>query len=181
MYVPNEGMLAAALAKDSDLWDRCARRNIYVASPLTLLIQLRAYAEGWAVYDQEQNAKRIAEHAAQLYHRLARFAEHLSNIGDKLRQASEAYNRVIGSYQTRLLPHARAMRSLGVTVSNDDRDQVEEEVAAVEISPRALNVEGQPEENMNDFPLLGPPEDNWEELDTTNMSLPHVSETEQPF
>jgi len=180
MYVPNEGMLAAALAEDSELWDRCARRNIYLASPLTLLIQLRAYAEGWAVYDQEQNAKRIAEHAGQLYHRLARFAEHLSNIGDKLRQASEAYNRVIGSYQTRLLPHARAMRSLGVIVSNDDRDQVEETVIMVETTPRPLNFEGQPEEEVLDDPPQLDFENGQEQVALEQVS-PAPAETEPPF
>ncbi|MHB8355520.1 MAG: DNA recombination protein RmuC [Vulcanimicrobiaceae bacterium] len=138
MYMPNEGMLAAAMAEDPDLWDRCARRNVYLASPLTLLIQLRAYAEGWAVYEQEQNVARIAEHTGQLYRRLATFIGHFTDIGHRLGSANEAYNRAMGSYQARLLPHARAFRELGIGVSDSDREAVEESVETIQVMPRQI-------------------------------------------
>jgi len=133
MYLANEGMLAAALAADADLWDRCVRRNVYLASPLVLLIQLRAYAEGWARYEQERNAKQIVEQCDELYRRLRRFADHFSDVGANLNRAVIAYNRAAGSYRARLVPRARMLRELGVPVTEADRERVEQGVESLAV------------------------------------------------
>jgi DNA recombination protein RmuC len=98
MYVPNEGMLAATFAEDPDIWERCAERGIYLASPLTLLLQLRAYAAGWQVVAQEENAKLIAGEATELYHRLATFTQALGAVGRGLATTTTAFIRATASY-----------------------------------------------------------------------------------
>ena len=50
----------------------------------------------------------------ELYGRLAKLAEHLGKIGSGLNTTVDAYNRALGSYESRVLASARKFTDLGV-------------------------------------------------------------------
>jgi DNA recombination protein RmuC len=136
MFVPNEAALSAALIAESDLLDKAIARGVYIVGPLSLVALLRAYAAGWIVVRQEQNAREIAQTGRELYKRLAIFADHLGRVGTGLRNATAAFNSAVGSYRDRLVPQARRFEDLGANeASKVVPELAEADSLAISMSP----------------------------------------------
>ncbi len=133
MFVPGEAFLSAACIENPELIEYGASRDVYIASPLTLMALLRSYALGWQQRAQEENAKKIAAAAAELYERVRVFAQHFAGIGLSLQRATEAYNKSIASMESRVLPQGRKIKELA---SLPDAELPE--IQAVEIAPREV-------------------------------------------
>jgi DNA recombination protein RmuC len=113
MFVPGEGSLSAALHENPSLFEEALDHGVLVASPLTLIAILRSYALGWQAVHQEENAKRIAEVARDLYEAVRVFADHLERVGDSLGRSLESYNKAVGSLERNVLPKGRKLKELG--------------------------------------------------------------------
>ena len=142
MFVPGEAFLSAACTENPELIEYGAGKGVYIASPLTLIALLRSYALGWQHRQQEENAKKIAEAAKILYDRLRTFVGHFGTIGTSLQKASEAYNKAVGSMESRVLPQGRKIKELASLPDAELPD-----LTAIETAPReitALDAEGAP-------------------------------------
>ncbi len=142
MFVPGEAFLSAACTENPELIEYGAGKGVYIASPLTLIALLRSYALGWQHRQQEENAKKIAEAAKILYDRLRTFVGHFGTIGTSLQKASEAYNKAVGSMESRVLPQGRKIKELASLPDAELPD-----LTAIETAPReitALDAEGTP-------------------------------------
>jgi DNA recombination protein RmuC len=60
-----------------------------------------------------------------MYARLSTFSEHLARLGRSLDSSVDAFNKAVGSYDSRVLPGARKFSELGVT-GNDKPPGVEQ-------------------------------------------------------
>ncbi len=150
MFVPGEAFLSAACIENPDLIEYAASKNVYIASPLTLMALLRSYALGWQQRAQEENAKQIAEAARVLYDRMRTFVTHFSNIGSSLQKATESYNKAVGSMETRVLPQGRKIKELA---SLPDADLTE--LAAIETAPREITaIDTEPRKRANQSKLF---------------------------
>ncbi|WP_455244416.1 DNA recombination protein RmuC, partial [Petrachloros mirabilis] len=54
-----------------------------------------------------------------LYERMAVLAEHVNDVGQALAKSVLAYNKAVGSLETRILPSARRFKELGVSSDKD--------------------------------------------------------------
>jgi DNA recombination protein RmuC len=133
MFVPGEAFLSAACNENPELIEYGANKNVYIASPLTLMALLRSYALGWQQRQQEENVKKIALAAAELYDRVRIFVGHFATIGSSLQKANDAYNKAVGSIESRVLPQGRKIKELA---SLPDADLTE--LQAIETAPRQL-------------------------------------------
>jgi DNA recombination protein RmuC len=133
MFVPGEAFLSAACTENPGLIEYGAGKGVYIASPLTLMALLRSYALGWQHRQQEENAKKIAEAARVLYDRLRTFIGHFATIGGSLQKATEAYNKAVGSMESRVLPQGRKIKELASLPDAELPD-----LAAVETAARDL-------------------------------------------
>ena len=133
MFVPGEAFLSAACTENPDLIEYGAGKGVYIASPLTLMALLRSYALGWQQRQQEENAKQIADAARVLYDRLRTFVAHFAAIGSSLQKAAEAYNKAVGSMESRVLPQGRKIKELASLPDAELPD-----LSAVETAPREL-------------------------------------------
>jgi DNA recombination protein RmuC len=133
MFVPGEAFLSAACTENPELIEYGAIKGVYIASPLTLMALLRSYALGWQQRQQEENAKKIAEAARVLYDRLRTFVGHFATIGSSLQKATEAYNKAVGSMESRVLPQGRKIKELASLPDAELPD-----LAAVETAPRDI-------------------------------------------
>jgi DNA recombination protein RmuC len=133
MFVPGEAFLSSACTENPDLIEYGASKGVYIASPLTLMALLRSYALGWQQRQQEENAKKIAEAARVLYDRMRTFVGHFGAIGANLQKATEAYNKAVGSMESRILPQGRKIKELA---SLPDAELPE--LTAIETAPREI-------------------------------------------
>jgi DNA recombination protein RmuC len=113
LFLPDEGFLSAAASRDRGLIEHALAKGVVLATPATLYALLGAVARGWRDARLETHTREVLGHVRELDKRLALFVEHLANVGAGLSRSVEAYNRAIGSLESRVLPQTRRMRELG--------------------------------------------------------------------
>ncbi len=104
LYLPAESLLSLGLQGDPTLLEYAFDRGIVIATPTTLLSLLRIVALGWRQQEAVGHAAEILALATQLVDRLSLLARHLTTLGDRLGGTVEAYNKAIGSWQSRVQP-----------------------------------------------------------------------------
>lgn len=134
MFTPNENFYALALEIDPDLYDFSIRNNVIIVTPTTLLALTKAVSYGWRQQSLEEGAREIGRLGAELYNRVAAFSEHMRLMGKSLDNATEKYNKAVGSLERNVLPQARKFRDLDGVSSNKPVHQLD----VVETQARAL-------------------------------------------
>ena len=136
MYVPTEPMLDAAIKVEPTIWqDTWQRHRVLIATPGLLIAFLRTVALAWQQQNIQRNANVIADTARELFERLRTYAGHVDKMGRGLRQAVDAYNDGVGSFQSRVLVQARRFEELGAA----DKSKQIGEPAPVEKTVRQLD------------------------------------------
>jgi DNA recombination protein RmuC len=133
MFVPGETLLGAALQSDPALLEFSLGRSVMLASPLTLIALLRAVAYGWQQETIAKNAQEISDLGRQLYERIRVMATHFEEVARGLSRSVEAYNRTVGSLESRVLVTARRLKDKGVTAPDELPD-----LESIDHTPRAL-------------------------------------------
>ena len=118
--------------EDPGLVEYAMKKNILLASPVTLLANLKAIAIGWRQEEYNKHGKLIGEVASELYDRILTFTSHVSMTGKKLNDSVDAYNSAISSLISRVLPSGR---KLGELVGKESQ-QLGEKVTLIEQTPR---------------------------------------------
>ncbi|MDO5682149.1 MAG: DNA recombination protein RmuC [Propionibacteriaceae bacterium] len=115
LFLPNEQFLISASEIVPDLHEFAARRDVVLATPATLIALLRAVSYGWKQAALAESAAEVFALGRELYDRLGTMGEHVDKTGRSLTSALQAYNKMVGSFETRVLPAARRFRDLQVT------------------------------------------------------------------
>lgn len=131
LFLPGEQFLGAALDHDPRLIEEGFTRGVVLATPTTLIALLRAVGYGWRQEQMNAHAEEAGRLGKDLYERMAVLAEHVNDVGQALGKSVSAYNRAVGSLETRILPAARRFKELGVA-SEKEIPQLE----PAEIVPR---------------------------------------------
>jgi DNA recombination protein RmuC len=119
LFLPGEQFLGAALDQDPRLIEEGFARGVVLATPATLIALLRAVAYGWRQEQLTAHAQEAGRLGKDLYERMAVLAEHVNDVGQALGKSVSAYNRAVGSLETRILPAARRFKELGVSSDKD--------------------------------------------------------------
>ena len=115
LFLPGEQFLGAALDQDPRLIEEGFTRGVVLATPATLVALLRAVAYGWRQERLNAHTEEAGRLGKDLYERMAVLAEHFNDVGHALSKSVSAYNRAVGSLETRILPAARRFKELGVS------------------------------------------------------------------
>lgn len=133
LFVPGDSFLSAALEAEPDLIERAAEKHVILATPTTLIALLRTVAMGWSHATLAERTREIHALGRDLHERLGVMGGHLDRLGRSLKGSVEAYNRAVGSLESRVLVTARKFDELGVTEETLDAP------APVEEAPRPLS------------------------------------------
>lgn len=112
LFVPNEAALAAALDADRDLLAAALELRVAITGPTSLAMMLTNINASWRQHELAQNTTRIVAEVQVVHDRLRVFAGHLARLGKGLDDAIDAYNRAVGSFDSRLVPVARNLERL---------------------------------------------------------------------
>jgi DNA recombination protein RmuC len=134
-FIPGEPLLAAALDADPALQEYALGKRIILATPNTLVAALRTIALSWQQETLAENAREVKDLGAELYERLRTWTGHMQALQKSLSSSVDAYNRAVGSLETRVLVTARKFPSLGVVGS--ERADITE-LSPIETAPRHL-------------------------------------------
>src|SRR4051812_12773362 len=130
LFVPADPFLDAALQRDPSLMEHAFARNVVLATPATLIALLRTVAYSWRQEALARNALAVHGLARELYARLSTLGDHVGRLGGALSGAVTAYNRAVGSLESRVLVSARKLAEMGVS------DHELATPAQVELAPR---------------------------------------------
>lgn len=115
MFIPSEATAAAAFTTNPDLMNYAMTKAVLIATPVTMLGLLRTVALYWRQHELAEGAKEISEVSKELYSRMNVLIRHLLKVGGHLEKASMSYNKVMRSYETKLLPQGRRLDGLKVS------------------------------------------------------------------
>jgi DNA recombination protein RmuC len=113
-FVPAEDLLAAAHKERPELFYEAIRQRVLIATPTTLIALLWGVAYGWQQDARFRRAQQIGDVAAELHQRFGTVMQHLHSTGRSLNTAVTAYNALVGSLDSKVLPQMRKLEDLGI-------------------------------------------------------------------
>lgn len=134
LFLPGETFFTAALEADPALIEHGVEKQVIIATPTTLIALLKSIAYGWRQENLAQNAAMIAELGKELSKRLYSFNESFAAVGDKLEKTIDSYNKLIGTYESRILVTARKFQAL-----NDNKESNLDTPNPITLSTRKLS------------------------------------------
>jgi DNA recombination protein RmuC len=136
LFIPGDQFLGAALDGDHKLIEEALAEHVILATPTSFVALLRAVAYGWRQEALTGNAEIIREIGTEMYLRLSTFAEHLGKLGRSLDSSVDSFNKVVGSFDSRILPAARKFTELGITTKKQLSEATQIERATRRVAPQ---------------------------------------------
>jgi DNA recombination protein RmuC len=134
-FIPGDQLLSAAYESDPTLQEHAMSNGVLLTTPTMLIALLRTVAFGWQQETLAESAREVQKLGAELYDRLRTMTTHMQTLQRSLTSSVEAYNRAVGSLETRVLVTARKFPSLGVKGSETAEIA---ELTPIEAAPRRL-------------------------------------------
>ncbi len=114
MFVPGENFFAAAMERDSRLFEDAINSRVLLVTPTTLIALAKAVAFGWRQEKVAENAAMVADLGRDLYKRLSTMGYKIVSMGRSLGSSVGSYNEFIGSLEGSVMPQARRFKELQV-------------------------------------------------------------------
>jgi DNA recombination protein RmuC len=155
LFIPGEAFLAPALERDPGLLEYAVARRVHIATPTTLVSLLRTAQYAWQQAALSDNARAVFEAGRELYERISGLGERVDQLGKALTGAVTAYNKTVGSLETRVLVSARRLHELGIVDTEQEVPRLVEETSRALSAPE-LTAQAVPEEPAHGLSTAAP-------------------------
>lgn len=99
MFVPLESAYIEALKYDNKLLETAFKNKISIVTASSLMPVIRMIQQLWNIEKQNKNIEEIVSKAVNLYDKLSKFTDKLSDVGSSLDKAKKSYDESV-SYLT---------------------------------------------------------------------------------
>ncbi len=165
-FVPSDAAVAAAYRADGEIDGYAWGQRVLIAGPtglLSLLWSVALVVRQQRLYD---NAERIFDQAGEIVKRIRNVAEPVAKMGRSLDQVVDSFNKMVGSFESRLIPGARELERLGARGAKDLPELSPVERVAARPNPQRWGTPDEPlvlegpvvDAALDDGPGGGPPE-----------------------
>ena len=134
LFIPSDHFFSAALEYDPTLIEVGVEQGVMIATPTTLIGLLRAIAYGWKQEKLSHHAEEVSRLGHELYKRIVDMNGHWTKVGRNLSSAVEAYNKAVGSLESRVLVSARKFKEMGAAANAIEL----EELSTIDRIPRKI-------------------------------------------
>lgn len=111
-FVPSESLLSAALDADPSLLEYAFKKNVALASPVSLFSVLKTINYIWRQNVDETQVRTMIKLGKELYDRVGKVAEHAEKLGRSITATVKDYNIFVSSLESRVLVTARKLNDL---------------------------------------------------------------------
>lgn len=118
LFLPGEAFFSAALEQDPTLIEYGVEKKVLIASPTTLIALLLSVAYGWKEERIADHARAIFDLGKTFHERLKVMTDHLVRLKKSIDGSVDSYNKVVGSFESRVLPAARSFEELADLTSS---------------------------------------------------------------
>lgn len=111
-FVPTESLLSSALELEPGLLEYAFKKNVALASPVSLFSVLKTINYIWRQNADENQVRSMLKLGRELYERVGKVAELASDLGSKITSTVKSYNSFVSSLESRMLVTARKLNDL---------------------------------------------------------------------
>lgn len=139
-FIPSESLLSAALDADPALLEYAFKKNVALASPVSLFSVLKTINFIWRQNADESSVRNMIKLGKELYERVGKVAEHADKLGRSITSTVKDYNLFVSSLEGRMLVTARKLNDLDENELGTDAISApkELEVAPVQLTASEL-------------------------------------------
>jgi DNA recombination protein RmuC len=111
-FVPSESLLSAALEQDPAILEYAFKRNVALASPVSLFSVLKTINYIWRQNADESQIRSMIKLGKELYDRVGKVAQVADKLGRSINTTVKDYNTFVSSLESRMLVTARKLNDL---------------------------------------------------------------------
>jgi DNA recombination protein RmuC len=112
LFLPGDPFFSAALEADPGLIEWSLDKKVILTTPSTLMALLHAVAYGWRQENLSQQIIELSQVGRELAKRFKDVVHHMGKVGNDVEGVVKSYNRLVGSFEARLMPGARRFQEL---------------------------------------------------------------------
>ncbi|MCY4527390.1 MAG: DNA recombination protein RmuC [Anaerolineaceae bacterium] len=124
MFLPGEVFYSAALEQHPALFEHGMESRVLIATPTILIALLRSVHMGWREAELAREAEEIGRQGQELYRRASILVDGLAGIRKGLDSSVKAYNKAVGSLNSRFIPQVQRFRDLH-SISGEEVSELE--------------------------------------------------------
>jgi len=134
-FIPSESLLSASLEADPSLLEDAFRKNVAIASPVSLFSVLKTINYIWRQNVDENQVRAMIKIGHELYERVGKLTELADKLGRSILGSVNDYNKFVSSFESRFLVSARKLNNLD---ENQLATTTIEAPKAIEDAPKQL-------------------------------------------
>ena len=144
-FIPSESLLSAALDADPALLEYAFKKNVALASPVSLFSVLKTINFIWRQNADESSVRNMIKLGKELYERVGKVAEHADKLGRSITTTVKDYNQFVSSLEGRMLVTARKLNDLDENALGTEEINAPKELDAAPVQLTASELTGSSE------------------------------------